>query len=84
MKEKIILENKKKYDEIFRESLSVKIKSLNELNSTNNKNWDSIGHMILITKLEKKFKISFKSNDIIKFSSYKDGLKILRKYKIKI
>ena len=25
-----------------------------------------------------------KSNDIIKFSSYKDGLKILRKYKIKI
>lgn len=84
MKEKIILENKKKYDEIFRESLTVKIKSLNELNSTNNKNWDSIGHMILITKLEKKFKISFKSNDIIKFSSYKDGLKILRKYKIKI
>ena len=84
MKEKIILENKKKYDEIFRESLSVKIKSLKELNSTKNKNWDSIGHMILITKLEKKFKISFKSNDIIKFSSYKDGLKILRKYKIKI
>ncbi len=84
MKEKIILENKKKYDEIFRESLSVKIKSLNKLNPTNNKNWDSIGHMILITKLEKKFKISFKSNDIIKFSSYKDGLKILRKYKIKI
>ena len=37
MKEKIILENKKKYDEIFRESLTVKIKSLNELNSTNNK-----------------------------------------------
>ena len=84
MKEKIILENKKKYDEIFRESLTVKIKSLNELNDEKKINWASIGHMILITKLEKKFKISFKSNDIIKFSSYKDGLKILRKYKIKI
>ena len=84
MKEKIILENKKKYDEILRKSLSIKIKSLNELNSTTNKNWDSIGHMTIITNLEKKFQISFKSNDIIKFNSYKEGLKILRKYKIKI
>ena len=84
MKEKIILENKKKYDEILRKSLSIKIKLLNELNSTTNKNWDSIGHMTIITNLEKKFQISFKSNDIIKFNSYKEGLKILRKYKIKI
>ena len=84
MKKKTILENKKKYDEILRESLSIKIKSLNELNSTDNKDWDSIGHMTIISNLEKKFQISFKSNDIIKFTSYKKGLKILRRHKIKI
>ena len=84
MKDKITFENKKKYDEVLRKSLSIKIKSLNKLNSTNNKNWDSIGHMTIITNLEKNFKISFKSNDIIKFTSYTEGLKILRKYKVKI
>ena len=46
--------------------------------------WDSVGHMHLISVIEKKFKIQMDINDIIDFSSFKQGKKILKKYKIKI
>ena len=32
--------------------------------------WDSIGHMTLISSLEEKFNISFETDDVIDFSSY--------------
>ena len=44
--------------------------------------WDSIGHMTLISDLEDKFKITFETDDVVEFSSYKKGKKILKKYKI--
>jgi acyl carrier protein len=43
-----------------------------------------VGHMGMIAKLEDEFKISMEMDDIIDFSSYKTGIKILKKYKIKI
>ena len=46
--------------------------------------WDSVGHMNMIAKLEQEFKISMEMDDIIDFSSFKTGIKILKKYKIKI
>ena len=46
--------------------------------------WDSIGHMTLISSLEDKFKISFETDDIVDFSSFKKGIKILEKYKVKM
>ena len=39
--------------------------------------------MHLISVIEKKFKIQMDINDIIDFSSFKQGKKILKKYKIK-
>ena len=44
--------------------------------------WDSIGHMNLISALEEDFKISFETDDIVDFSSFKKGIEILKKYKI--
>ena len=44
--------------------------------------WDSIGHMTLIAALEENFKISFETDDIVDFSSYKKGMEILEKYKV--
>ena len=44
--------------------------------------WDSIGHMSLISDLEDKFKITFETDDVVDFSSYKKGKEILKKYKI--
>ena len=57
---------------------------LNNLKYQDIKQWDSVGHMHLISVIEKKFKIQMDINDIIDFSSFKQGKKILKKYKIKI
>ena len=45
--------------------------------------WDSIGHMTLMSGLEESFGITLETDDIIDFSSYKKGKEILEKYKIK-
>ena len=37
----------------------------------------------LISGLEESFKISLDTDDIVEFSSYKKGIEILKKYKIK-
>ena len=46
--------------------------------------WDSVGHMGMIADLEDKFDIMLDTDDIIDFSSYKTGMKILKKYNIEI
>ena len=77
------MENKKKYQEIFIESLSLEPNSFSEeLKYNEIPEWDSIGHMTLISGLEEGFKISMETDDIVDFSSYKKGIEILEKYKI--
>ena len=44
--------------------------------------WDSIGHMTLMSELEEGLNISMDTDDIIEFSSYKKGIEILKKYKV--
>lgn len=46
--------------------------------------WDSVGHMSMVGALEDTFKITLEMDDIIDFSSFEKGKKILKKYKIKI
>ena len=46
--------------------------------------WDSIGHMTLMSALEDEFKITLETDDIIDFSSYKKGIELLgSKYEVK-
>ena len=40
--------------------------------------WDSIGHMTLMSELEEGFNISMDTDDIIDFSSFKKGIQILK------
>lgn len=42
--------------------------------------WDSISHMELMTILEKEFSIEMEIDDIIDFSSFEIGKRILAKY----
>ena len=75
---------KKQYKEIFIESLSINKKDFREdLKFGELSNWDSVGHMTLISTLENTFDISIQAEDIIEFNSFKKGLKILKKYKLK-
>ena len=77
------MKNKNKYIEIFIKSFSIDKKKFNEKIKYNDiPEWDSIGHMTLISDLEEGFNISIDTDDIIDFSSFKKGIQILKKYKV--
>tara|TARA_B100002019_G_C21054626_1_gene490938 strand:+ start:182 stop:418 length:237 start_codon:yes stop_codon:yes gene_type:complete len=72
------------YNQVFIKTLGINESKLKKLNYQGVKSWDSVGHMNLISVLEKKFKIEMDIDDIVDFSSYEKGKKILKKYKVKI
>jgi acyl carrier protein len=77
------MSNEEKYKKIFIESLDFDEKLFKEeLKYQEIEEWDSIGHMGLVSALEDEFSITFETDDIIAYSSYKEGLEILKKYKI--
>ena len=46
--------------------------------------WDSIGHMALMAELEEQFGISIKTEDLVQFESYRQGVEILKRYDVEI
>jgi acyl carrier protein len=74
--------NLEKYDEVFISNFQVTADQLAELKYQSVSVWDSIGHMGLIAAMEESFKIMLETEDIIDFSSYDEGKKILGKYNI--
>ena len=77
------MSNKEKYKETFIKSLAIDNKKFNEnLKYNEIQEWDSIGHMTLISGLEESFAITMETDDIIDLSSYKKGIEILKKYSI--
>ncbi len=77
--------NQEKYEKVFIESFGIsKAKLKKDLKYNTIPKWDSVGHMGMIAKLEETFNITFEMDDIIDFSSFSVGKKILKKYKIKI
>ena len=72
-----------KYKDIFIKSLSMDRKKFNENIKYNEiPEWDSIGHMTLMSGLEEGFSITMETDDIVDFSSFKKGMDILKKYKV--
>ena len=75
--------NKQKYQDIFIKSLSINGKKFDENIKYNEiPEWDSIGHMTLMSGLEDGFNIAIETDDIVDFSSFKKGMEILGKHKI--
>ncbi len=79
------MENEKKLKKTFCSALSVAEDKIdNSLEYNGIPEWDSIGHMTLISAIEEEFKISIETDDIIDFSGFKKGKEILSsKYNIK-
>ncbi len=76
-------QNEENYKNCFSEAFEIEIEKISsDLEYNAIPEWDSIGHMTLISALEEKFDISFETDDIIDFSSYKKGIEILQKYSI--
>lgn len=77
-------DNLEKYDLLFRDVFGL---NQNQLGATllyqSVPGWDSVGHMEMISRLEESFEINMEMDDIIDFSSYDEGKKILSKYGIR-
>ena len=75
--------NIEKYQNAFMESFNIEKSMLNEeLKYESIPEWDSVGHMTMISNLEEVFDIVMEMDDIIVFSSFEIGKEILKKYKI--
>ena len=72
-----------RYKKVFIEALSISPDTFTEEIKYNDvAEWDSIGHMTLISGLEEGFEITIETDDIVDFSSFNKGKDILKKYKI--
>jgi|TARA_Y100000031_G_scaffold57712_2_gene65416 acyl carrier protein len=78
------MSNSEEYSKIFVKIFSINKSKLKKLKYQSVSQWDSVGHMSMISSLEETFKITMDIDDIVDFSSYEKGKKILKKYKIKI
>ena len=72
------------YNRSFIETFSVQVEMLHDLKYQDVPDWDSVGHMSLMSILEAEFEIEMDIDDIIDFSSYETGKTILRKYGVKL
>ena len=79
------MNSKYRYSKIFKSALNLdNSKFSEEIKYNEVEEWDSIGHMTLISALEEEYKITFETDDIIDFSSFKKGIDILKKYKVNL
>ena len=66
------------YKKTFIKGLSLEdSQKVENLNYNEIDEWDSIGHMTLVSELEEAFNVTLDTDDIVNFSSYTEGKKIL-------
>ena len=70
------------YKKTFSKALSIPEDFDEKLKYNEIPEWDSIGHMTLMSGLEEGFSITMETDDIVDFSSFKKGMDILKKYKV--
>lgn len=79
------MSNLEKFNSAFIRSLLVEESQLPDLKYQETPNWDSVGHMTLITAIEEEFGIAIEIDDIIELFSYSKGIEILReKYNVNL
>ena len=78
------MENLEKYRNAFVKGLGVSVDVVDSLAFQQVTEWDSVGHMGLISAIEDAFDIVFDTDDIVDFSSFEKGKEILKKYDVVI
>jgi acyl carrier protein len=71
-------------NQIFIKTLGILRSDLEGLKYNDVPSWDSIGHMTLMSEIEEAFNIFLEVDDIINFSSYLEGIIILKKYNVEL
>jgi acyl carrier protein len=74
--------NYEKYVNAFVETFDVAKEDVESLKYMGIQEWDSVGHMGLISAVEEAFDIVMETDDIIEFNSFAKGKELLAKYKV--
>ena len=73
-----------RYKKLFLTSFPVEESDLPGLKYRGIKQWDSVGHMDLMSGMEEVFGIQLSTLDVMDFSSYEKGKEVLRRYGVAI
>ena len=69
--------------ELLTQKILIKILKLKKfdvnISVENEKKWDSINYINILTEIEKKFKIKISVSEAVKFNSYKEIIRILKR-----
>lgn len=76
------MNNMEKYTQVFVEMFGKSADEVKNLHYQDIIEWDSVGHMTLMSTLEDTFDIMMETDDIIDFDSYEKGIEILKKYNV--
>ena len=76
------MKNMEKYTQVFVEMFGKSSDEVKNLHYQDIIEWDSVGHMTLMSTLEDTFDIMMETDDIIDFDSYEKGIEILKKYNV--
>ena len=76
--------NLEKYNHAFIDALNVEGIEFINLRYKGIPEWNSVGHMSLVTIIEDTFNIMLDPDDILDFDTYLKGKEILKKYGIEI
>lgn len=77
--------NNEKYNSVFLKIFSLETGfDVNMVKMGEISDWDSVGHMELLTEIEDTFGIMLEMEDMLAFRSYEDGINILKKYNVEI
>ena len=75
--------NQEKLIVAFSEALNIeKSKVVDSLRYQSIPEWDSISHMVLISRIEEEFDVSIETDDVIDLSNFAKAREILKKYAI--
>lgn len=72
------MSNREKYTDVFMRSFGITEAQTVGLSYTGIQEWDSVGHMGLISEIEETFDIEMDADNIIDFSSFEKGMEILK------
>lgn len=76
------MKNMEKYTQVFVEMFGKSADEVKNLHYQDIIEWDSVGHMTLVSGLEDTFDIMLETDDIIDFDSFEKGIEILKKYNV--
>ncbi|MCI7472076.1 MAG: acyl carrier protein [Clostridiales bacterium] len=76
--------NLERYNKLFLTSFPIEEADLPTLTYRGIKQWDSVGHMDLMSAMEETFDIGLSTMDVLDFSSYEKGKEILAKYGVEL